>query len=248
MHHVFMLDDEREALYNSGVVAHLRDQITRCIGRKGTVKAHLEKALTSVQQRFADSKEPFQLRLLRVPKDGKEVWRVLSAKGNEPAAVAAATHEMHLPSYLSLGSDELQYNIVRVVGATSAGGGTNGAGPAQQKKYMYLLQLVLPGMTKAAPPTRIRSKARFSASIPNRTEPTPFRKATCSRRELPKPGLKSILWAIATLGACPWTASPALFTGVKWDRTRDRILSLDPTAMTNSTKPAGRASSAGLTL
>jgi hypothetical protein len=167
--HLFMLDDQREAMHNSGVVAFLRDQISLCVARRGTVKAHLEEALTNVQRRFVDSAETFELRLVKKQMDTaaanaekKAVWRIVSACGDKPKPVAASAHEVHLPTYVALGSGDLRYNVMRIVGSTSTGGGTN-VSATQQKKVIYLVQMVLPGMSKAAV-EEVRATMKWNAA------------------------------------------------------------------------------------
>ena len=75
----------------------------------------------------------------------------------EKATVKVNAQPLELQSYLTLGSDDLQYNIVRLQGVVPPAR----AGGLAQKKVLYGLQFVLPGLLPAEVQA-VRSVARLS--------------------------------------------------------------------------------------
>ena len=66
--------------------------------------------------------------------------------------IQAQTRALQLPSYLTLGSDDLQYNVLKLKGSTAttsaaAASATAAVNPGATEKIMYAVQFVIPGLT-----------------------------------------------------------------------------------------------------
>ena len=159
MHHVFLCDDAREKPYNSAVLAHVRSALTGVLPNRESVQATLERVMTGMQGQFADvaRDEVPPLRFAEV--DG--AWRMHSVKEGAPATCDVASQPLELQSYLTLGSDDLQYNVVKMAARAPAAN----PGIATKKKFMAGVQIVLPGMTPQEVDA-VRARVRFTGTDP----------------------------------------------------------------------------------
>ena len=150
MQHVFLVDDKKDAIHNACVLAHLRNEVTITIAKPGSVKARLERVVTKLQPQFAQTnlQNPPPLQVVK-GEDGK--WRMVAVP-KEGEVIQAQTRALQLPSYLTLGSDDLQYNVLKLKGSTAttsaaAASATAAVNPGATEKIMYAVQFVIPGLT-----------------------------------------------------------------------------------------------------
>jgi hypothetical protein len=149
MLHVFLVNDRlgnEEKAHNACSLTHLRHAVTQQLPPRLSVMSTLADIMTKTQHKFAmtPAHDAPKLNFVKVT-DGDDVnWRVhhVDASGhaadNDAAAVA-----MVLPSYLALGSDDLQYNVVKLEGQVAQIGRPG----VMVDKTMYGVQVVLPGLT-----------------------------------------------------------------------------------------------------
>ena len=155
MLHVFVCDDAEEAEYNAAVFAHLRQCLGSELGVKEPVKAALERTMTEVQARFVELDAGAKRPALQVVQAGEGGGFVVRAAGERGGGVKA--QRVELDSYLTLGSDALQYNVLKMQGRAAA---KPGGDLATTKKVYYGLQFVLPGLTPDEVEA-VRGVARF---------------------------------------------------------------------------------------
>lgn len=174
MQHVFLVDDKADAVHNACVLAHLRNEVTITIAKPGSVKARLERVVTKLQPQFAQTnlQNPPSL---QVTKFGAKEWRVVAVP-KEGEVIHAQTRALQLPSYLTLGSDDLQYNVLKLRGSTAttsaaAASATVAVNPGSTEKIMYAVQFVIPGLTPAEV-TQIKADMKWNSGA-LRLEQTP---------------------------------------------------------------------------
>jgi hypothetical protein len=152
MLHVFLVNDKLdipEKTHNACSLAHLRHAITQKIPPPSTVLGTVSRIMTQVQHFFAviPAAKPPELGFKEV---SETEWRVYhlpkgaSGKVADPAKVDVKPLAMVLPSFLTLGSDHLQYNVVQLEGRVAQVGGANAQGMIA--RTMYGVQIVVPGL------------------------------------------------------------------------------------------------------
>lgn len=174
MQHVFLVDDNKDKIHNACVLAHLRNEVAITIAKPGSVKARLERVVTKLQPQFAQTnlQNPPPLQVVK-GEDGK--WRMVAVP-KEGEVIQAQTRALQLPSYLTLGSDDLQYNVLKLRGSTAtmsaaAASATAAVNPGATEKIMYAVQFVIPGLTPAEV-TQIKANMKWNTGA-LRLEQTP---------------------------------------------------------------------------
>uniref|UniRef100_A0A7S1PTU4 G domain-containing protein n=1 Tax=Neobodo designis TaxID=312471 RepID=A0A7S1PTU4_NEODS len=162
MHHVFLLNDEKEKLYNAAVLAHLRKALSLVQSARQSVMGSLEAVVSNVQANFAEVSSAQAPPLRFVKRD--DAWYMHSVAKDAPGTalhIAMEPQPLELPSYLTLGSDDLQYDVVKFLGRV----GAPKPGVGCQKKAFAGVQIVVPGMTPADV-EKIRARIRFNGTDP----------------------------------------------------------------------------------
>jgi hypothetical protein len=149
MLHVFMCDDAVEKEMNVCTVAHLRTAIQNVLPRDGGVQAAVEELVTREQTKYAQLTAVAAVRLVKRPVseagNKKEGWFMHAVdESGAPVDTKPVSSTVALPSYLTLGNDDLRYNVVQLSGSTMAA-----AGLVPWRRTLYAVQIELPGLTPA---------------------------------------------------------------------------------------------------
>ena len=155
MLHMFVCDDAKEGEYNAAVFAHLRQCLGSELGVNEPVTAALERTMTAVQARFVEMDAGAKRPALQVVQAGEGGGYVVRAAGERGRGLTV--QRVELDSYLTLESDALQFNVLKLLGRAAA---KPGGDLATTKKVYYGLQFVLPGLTPDEVEA-VRSVARF---------------------------------------------------------------------------------------
>jgi hypothetical protein len=142
MLHLFMLDDAKEASYNASVLALLRTEITTVLASNVSACVALERIFAKEQHMFAQT-DMYQPPSLKFVKVGEQEWRVQHVEKGVVTTKNVPAKALQLPSFLTIGSDDLQYNVVQLIGKLASKG-------KQEERIMYGVQIVLPGLTPEA--------------------------------------------------------------------------------------------------
>jgi hypothetical protein len=170
MLHVFLVNDNRdvaEKTHNACSLAHLRQAITQKIAPRSTVLGTVSRIMTKVQHSFAviPSIKPPELGFKKVSDTERRVFHMpkdASGKVTDPAKVEVKPLSMVLPSFLTLGSDHLQYNVVQLEGRVAQVVTAKGTGMVA--RTMYGVQIVVPGLRASDLPELTAKLGKWNAT------------------------------------------------------------------------------------